>query len=461
MNNGGTETHSQSIFMDRNLSGHQLSNRHSIASRQSDKNTDDDDNDEDTALLSSSSSMKKKPMYTLTTTTPTTFSGSDSNSCSSDHHHNHHQVSTRSRKQSIRFQVVVWNMGSVDVAEGRVPVTFRVTIFWNDHHQHQQQQQESDDDDLSASFQTHASWQMSGRRQAVQRETREIPLKTIEVPPVSILNAVTFEIIGSPDVTMLREDTRLMRWTCMYRASLVQNHWRVENFPHDQHDIKLNLAILSNRGPGREWDRRVWGLGLATDDDSQGSTSVPHGLVVKHVRVPDFIFDRQEGLQFDLVEIEHGPDNLDGHEICLEVKLTVLRHSSYYDNNIMPLLALLNLAAVCMLTLSPKVLFQRGLLLLNISFVEVNLRMTTDRHLPSVSYQIKMQRIMNEYFCVLLFLVMESTAVYLMKHQGLATFWMDVLAATAAVSHNAYTVYSYYTYAAYAKRSLSKKVAVL
>ena len=78
MNNGGTETHSQSIFMDRNLSGHQLSNRHSIASRQSDKNTDDDDNDEDTALLSSSSSMKKKPMYTLTTTTPTTFSGAKS-----------------------------------------------------------------------------------------------------------------------------------------------------------------------------------------------------------------------------------------------------------------------------------------------------------------------------------------------------------------------------------------------
>ena len=358
------------------------------------------------------------------------------------------------------------------MALGRVPVTFRVTIFWNDQNDsssdnnsnsdNNDTDEDADSSNSSGASQRHASWHMNGPSRAVQREAKEIPLKTIEVPPVSILNAITFDVIGSPDVVMLREDTRLMRWTCMYRATLIQNHWRVENFPHDQHDIRLNLAILADRGPEGLWDRREWKLGLATSEDSQGSTYIPYGMVVEHVRVPDFIFDRQDGLTFDFVELDSRSTAgaFAGQDTCLEVRLTVLRHSSYYDRNIMPILALLNLAAVCMLALSPHVLFQRGLLLLNISFVEVNLRMTTDKHLPSVSYQIKMQRIMNEYFCVLLLLVIESTIVFLMKHQGLETLWMDGLAAMAALSHNIYTVWCYYYSSVHVRRGLPKGVRI-
>mgnify|MGYP002810450642 CR=1 FL=1 len=42
---------------------------------------------------------------------------------------------------------------------------------------------------------------------------------------------------------------------------------------------------------------------------------------------------------------------------------------------------------------------------MNIAFVEIGIRMTADSHLPSVGYEIRLQRILNEFFCVLMFRV--------------------------------------------------------
>ena len=56
----------------------------------------------------------------------------------------------------------------------------------------------------------------------------------------------------------------------------------------------------------------------------------------------------------------------------------------YYDKNIMPLLSALNLVSIGMFTLDAEHYFQRGLLCLNIAFVEVGLRMTFDSHLVSI-----------------------------------------------------------------------------
>ena len=364
---------------------------------------------------------------------------------------------------------------------------------------------------MSYSPRRFSSWHMHGRQTAVEKEPTDMPLRSIAVPPVSILNAVTFDVIGQPDVCMLSEETmtipastnggsndsndeheqpqqyhdRLMRWTCMYRADLLQTHWKVHDFPHDRHDILLRLAIMQHRSPGGQWDRSMWRLGLATSEDSQGSTAIPYGLLVSHVRVPGFSFDPDEGLMFDFVDMNEDPQqegrarydgrsrnsrrhrpghhyyhqNQQQQEVCLEAKLTVLRNSTYYDSNIMPLFALLNVSAVCMLALPPIALFMRGLLLLNISFVVVNLRMTTDKHLPIVSYQIKMQRIMNEYFFVLIGLVFESTAVYTLKLYHLPTLWLEILTAVGALLHNAYTLYTYYGDARRAKRRLYKNSA--
>ena len=361
-----------------------------------------------------------------------------------------------SDSNSIRFQVVVWYVGAIDMVQGRVPVTFRITIFWNDS-MHPDSDEFQDDASMSQSSRSHSVWQMQGRQKAFQKEFNDLPIQAaVEVPAVSILNVVTFDTIGVPEISRLREDTKLMRWTCMYRATLIQEHWRVDNFPHDEHDISLKLAILAHRRPGEIWDKQKWHLGLATAEDSQGSTRVPHGLVVDQVSIPEFNYNRKEGLQFDFVPHGYGHGGKGTKDKCLEVKLKVLRDSSYYDTNIMPLLGLLNLVAVSITALEAQDFFQRGLLTLNIAFVEIGIRMTTDKHLPSVSYQITMQRILNEYFYGLLLLVLESLVVYVFKVRWQITWtgYIDALAALTALTHNICTQISYYNDA----RNMKQKV---
>jgi len=356
-------------------------------------------------------------------------------------------------KNIIRFQVVVWSVGKIDIIQGRVPVTFRVTIFWND-----ESMEDAEDDELdglSSTARSHVVWQMHGRGRAFQKELRDVPINTVEVPPVSILNVSTFDTIGTPEVSLLREDTKLMRWTCMYRATLIQEHFRVDAFPHDEHDIKLKLAILAKRNPGGQWDRNIWKLGLATAEDSQGATRIPYGLLVDQVSIPEMNYCKAKGLTFDITPLNHGPGGGATQDQCIEIKLSVLRDSSYYDYNIMPILAMLNFVAISITALEATDFFQRGLLTMNIAFVEIGMRMTVDSRLPTVSYQIKMQRILNEYFFGLLMLVLESIVVYELNRYGFKqTGWIDGAAAIAMLTHNAVSMYKYYADARRMKRQV-------
>ena len=49
----------------------------------------------------------------------------------------------------------------------------------------------------------------------------------VYVPPISILNAVGFSLVGEPEVCLVDEAERRMKWTCLYKASLIQEHMRV------------------------------------------------------------------------------------------------------------------------------------------------------------------------------------------------------------------------------------------
>ena len=346
-------------------------------------------------------------------------------------------------EHNIRLQVIVWYIGKIDMVEGRVPMTFRVTMYWNAI----DADFENDMEDGAASVSTRNSrtWTMLGRQKAYVQEARDTPTQTVDVPPISILNVVTFDTIGSPEVSLLREDTKLMRWTCMYRATLIQDHWRVDNFPHDDHEIALKLAVLAHRQPGALWDRRIWKLALASPEDSMGSVRVPHGLVVDSVSIPEFGFNRKKGLQFSFHSLDHGPGGEESHDTFLQVKLRVLRNSSYYDRNVMPLLGFLNFVAITITALEAQDFFQRGLLILNTTFVQLSQRMAADSKLPSAAYQIKMQRILNEYFFGLLILVLESLIVYEMADFGIQwTRFVDASAALLVFSHNAYTLITYY-----------------
>jgi len=168
---------------------------------------------------------------------------------------------------------------------------------------------------------------------------------------------------------------------------------------------------MKHRQPGRRWDRRKWKLGLATEQDVQDTIRIPHGLVVDHVQVPEFSFDHTKDLSFEIIPLKYGPDEMDNDE-CLQVKLHVRRDSGYYDNNILPLLAMLNISGVVTLTLEPLEFGSRGEILTAIAFVSIGLRLSVDTKLPNVAYTIKMQTILNRFFYTLLVLHMESSLVY-------------------------------------------------
>ena len=297
-------------------------------------------------------------------------------------------------------------------------------MFWNDIEKVEEAASVSGDNPATTTEGTAkpkqmTEWVMSGRRMAYERLTKDDTiLKTVDVPPLSLLNVVTFDVIGQPEVCVLREqehirggirqNRRLMRWTCLYKATLMQQNMRLDNFPHDEHVLSLKLGILVHRRAGSRWDRRQYRLDLATEDDSQHSTRVPHGLIVEHARVPDFTFNPQEGLDFQFVPLSFGGSALpmgsddkskqqEQQDCSLEVRLRVKRDSGYYDKNIMPLIGLLNVVAVSIpLSLECTYFFQRGLMLLNITFVQIGIRMNVDKHLPSVGYQIKMQKVLNQ-----------------------------------------------------------------
>jgi hypothetical protein len=148
---------------------------------------------------------------------------------------------------AIRFQVVFWYIGALDVIQGQVPVTFRITLFWNEDvgvtSSRSVGANNDDAESASSSGTRKVSWTMRGRQIAVQLEEKnESEEQTVDIPPISILNVVTFDTIGEPEVALLREDTGLWRWSCMYRASLIQVSPSLQ--PYREHLLLSSFSLL-------------------------------------------------------------------------------------------------------------------------------------------------------------------------------------------------------------------------
>jgi hypothetical protein len=424
--------------------------------------------------------------------------------------------------RTIRFQVVVWNIGKLDVVTSSVPMTFRVSLFWNDlpvEEDEEEDMEEDEKEDLmtmddssmgedgnipcnhntssvrsinttTSSTLSNMTWKMHGRSKAIpqdfgsylipprsgerggssltmsQQPPQTAPSSILQVPPLSILNVATFETIGGAEIDCLDHERRLFRWTAMYRATVLQTDVRVEDFPHDLHRVQLRLAVLSQRSRGRQWDATRWKLSLATEEDSHFSTRVPHGLIVDQVKIPGFAFHRERGLHFEFLPLHHGsfggsggsdassfrakPNNSNQgpNDEFLRVSVFVLRESGYYDQNVVPLVALLNVVAVSVLTFQDSEFFYRALITLNIAFVEMSIRMTADSHLPSVGYQIKLQRMLNEWFVILMLLVLEGMVVFVLRiYFGInesVTKSLDWITGLLALGHNVWRVMGYY-----------------
>jgi hypothetical protein len=115
-----------------------------------------------------------------------------------------------SRENAIRFQVVLWHIGPVNVQLGCVPMQFRITLFWNDR----KHDTESTSNGETSPHQRHLSsaWKMHGRQLACLEDIHEGRVRErVDVPPLSILNATDLAVMGSPEVSMIHKDTRLMK----------------------------------------------------------------------------------------------------------------------------------------------------------------------------------------------------------------------------------------------------------
>ena len=71
---------------------------------------------------------------------------------------------------------------------------------------------------------------------------------------------------------------------------------------------------------------------------------MPYGLVVDHVKIPEFNFNPKEDFAFEVASLVYGPQG--EQDECLQVRLSVVRDSGYYDKNIIPLLAMLNIVGI-------------------------------------------------------------------------------------------------------------------
>lgn len=324
---------------------------------------------------------------------------------------------------------------------------FRVTLFWNDTEGGKEPK------NYSTSPQS-SEWTMKGRRRAVRTDWSDeaVVLETVDVPPISVLNAVSFNELGGAEVTMIDRETRQLRWTCMYSARVFQaDHIRVDQFPHDSHEIKLKIGILADRGRNERWDSTKFPLALATEDDSMGATRVPHGLVVDHVTIPDFTYD-PDGLLFEFSPLHFGARRQQAEERSsdnfLQVTLPVVRLSGHYDNSIMPMMALLNVVAVTCIPRNFSSSTASTETMLSIAFVQVGIRLSIDSRLPSVGYQIKMQRVMNQCFWLLCALVLESNIVFFLvtkrAWEVTTTDTYDFWTAIIALLYTVYIMVSYY-----------------
>ena len=299
------------------------------------------------------------------------------------------QLSSIDKCKTIRFQVIVWSISSPDVKNNTVSMKFRVTLFWEDEPNAKDKElkdafalfdtdnsgtisksevqqlmkrlgkvlSDSELDSMMNEADTDGNkeidfnefksimeggkhkrktkaqsmWVMAGRRAAYKRKITESSTDMIDVPPISILNADTFEVIGQPEIQLLQEDRHLMRWSSMYRAQLQQDDMTVYNFPHDKHNLTLKLGILSQRQRGGRWDSRKYKLALADESDTKGSIRIPYGLVVDNMKIPGFETGAS-GLDFSLSELQHGSMSaLKSHgrdkDFYLKVKLRVKRES--------------------------------------------------------------------------------------------------------------------------------------
>lgn len=193
----------QTQFLDRNLEAHANNNNYSSYQNYNSRGSEPDD------ASSGNAGLPMKPVSSI----PRMISMNLNKYSSFDNI----TVAAADQKQvqTIRFQVIVWSVGCPDVKNDLVSMKFRVTLFWNDissinkddtakNNGKVEQHAKSGMKKNNNSSSSHQSiWIMAGRGAAYKKRITEISSDTIAIPPVSILNAESFDVIGQVSLIIL------------------------------------------------------------------------------------------------------------------------------------------------------------------------------------------------------------------------------------------------------------------
>lgn len=308
-------------------------------------------------------------------------------------------------QDDMRVKVSLKNItGTLDTLDGTINAMFRVTVFWN------VKPDEATKDQLM-SLKGLRDWSKEKRDSSWPTHPDDVSKGIkIWVPPMSILNSVSFEMANpnqGVEVHCIDPEKGLMRKTMLYRAILTQDMENICNFPHDVYLLKIELGVTYGKG-------EEMSIGFATMEDnrSQNRLMNPNGDLDDSITLPGFT--RANHLTFH-TEKKICDANAKGD--MWVVNLKVARNSVYYDTNIIPIVLATNVAALMALAEPAAEVNNRLQIILAVAFLEVGFRFTIDSKLPEVNCQIKLQSFLNSFFYMLIMLALEGCILYLLTER--------------------------------------------
>ena len=148
----------------------------------------------------------------------------------------------------VRLKLVLWGLNEVSLVTGVFGAKFRITMFWSP---------KSDLSKVPIKDLKSAVWKSSSRDEATFTITDEATGEEREIvediPPISLLNAKVLSMENKAEVHAIQPEPGgryLMRWTCMYAATLSQSNLFLSqergglvSFPYDSHNVEIQLGV--------------------------------------------------------------------------------------------------------------------------------------------------------------------------------------------------------------------------
>ena len=147
----------------------------------------------------------------------------------------------------VRLKLVLWDLSEVSLVTGTFGAKFRITLFWSPKSDLSKVPIKNSRSDVWKASRDEASLTIT------DEATGEVLRIDEEIPPISLLNAKVFSVEGKAEVHAIQPPAGgpyLMRWTCMYTATLTQSNLFLSqdsrglvSFPFDSHDVEIQLGV--------------------------------------------------------------------------------------------------------------------------------------------------------------------------------------------------------------------------